>query len=368
MTLPLKNRWFFVVALAAATLAFGLYRRSMTSSRFPPAQSLRVLETVADHVRNDYLEDVDPRRAMEGAFQGLIGALDGLSSYLDPAAAEKFAAPAGTAFHDVGAIVGKRPGTFPLVVGIVAGSPAEKAGIRTGDYLSAVDGRSTVGWSLTELRWALKDKSPTPLKIRLIRENDTRELTVERAPIYSVAISRTDEKGTSGVVKVHHLFPGAAAEFRGVLAPGLSSSADPLVLDLRECHEGGYEEAAAFANLFLKASAVGAFVKRDGAKETLACPAEPVAAAVPLVVRVGPGTMGPAELLAGVLREVRKAKIVGRPTPGLVGKQVLFRLDRGDALLLTTAAFVLTSGEPLLGKGITPDETVEPEPPPPDAR
>ncbi|MBM3295661.1 MAG: hypothetical protein FJY82_14240, partial [Candidatus Aminicenantes bacterium] len=100
----------------------------------------------------------------------------------------------------------------------------------------------------------------------------------------------------------------------------------------------------------------------------LACPAEPVAAAVPLVVRVGPGTMGPAELLAGVLREVRKAKIVGRPTPGLVGKQVLFRLDRGDALLLTTAAFVLTSGEPLLGKGITPDETVEPEPPPPDAR
>jgi len=361
----MNRRWFIAAAIGAAVLVFGLYRRSLTSSHFPPAQSLRVIETVVQHVRNDYLEEVDPRRTMEGAFQGLMAALDPLSSYLDKAAAAKYTSPRREAFNDIGAIVSKKPGAFPLIVGIVEGSPAEKAGILAGDYLSAVDGRSTVGWSLTEIRLAFKDEARTPLKVRVIRENDTREMTVPRAPLYARALSWTEEKGTAGVVRVHHLGKGAAAEFETAVAPRIPVSIEPLVLDLRDCFEGEVEEAVAFANLFLQASAVGAFEKRGGGRETVGCPDAPVVDSASLVVRVNGATMGPAELLAGVLRELAKAKIVGLPTPGFVAKQDLYRLDDGDALLLTTSVFVLPSGEKLLGKGITPDEVVETKVPAP---
>jgi len=359
MTLRLKNRWLIIASLAVGMLVFGLYRRSQTSSRFPPPQSFRILETVIEHVRNDYLEDVDPRRTMEGAYQGLASTLDPLSGYLDKAAVAKYASPRRAALNDVGAVVTKRPGAFPLVAGVVQGSPAEKAGIQTGDYLSALDGRSTVGWNLSEIRWYLKDESRTPVKIRLIRENDTRELTVDRAPLYPRSISWTAEKGTAGIVQVSHLHPGAAAEFKKAVSPRLGGTAGPLVLDLRDCHEGEAAEAAAFVNLFLQSAAIGAFEKRGGSKETVACPETPVARDVPLVIWTNAATLGPAELVAGALRELRQAKVVGVPTFGLVAKQDLFRLDEGDALLLTTSAFVLPSGEKLLGKGVTPDDVVE---------
>ncbi|MBM3310583.1 MAG: PDZ domain-containing protein [Candidatus Aminicenantes bacterium] len=359
MTLRLKNRWLLIASLAVGMLAFGLYRRSQTSSRFPPPQSFRILETVIEHVRNDYLEEVDPRRTMEGAYQGLAAALDPLSSYLDKAAVAKYASPRRTALNDVGAVVTKRPSAFPLVAGVVEGSPAEKAGIQPGDYLSALDGRSTVGWTLSEIRWYLKDEARTPVKIRLIRENDTREVAVERAPLYARPLSWTAEKGTAGIVKVNHLHPGAAAEFKNTVLPRLAASAGPLILDLRDCHEGEAAEAAAFINLFLQAAAIGAFEKKGGFREAVACPETPVAPDLFLVVWTNAATLGPAELVAGALRELREAKVVGVPTFGLVAKQDLFKLDEGDALLLTTSAFVLPSGEKLLGKGVTPDEVVE---------
>jgi C-terminal peptidase prc len=348
-------------ALAAGMLVFWLNRRVFVSPRFPPAQSFKVLETVIQRVRNDYLEEVDARRTMEGAYQGLVGALDVLSSYLDKAAAAKYASPRKAPWNDIGAIVYKRSGAFPVVAGVVEGSPAEKAGIRVGDYVSALDGRSTVVWSLAEVRWSFKDETRNPLKIRLIRENDTREMTVERSPLYSRALSWAAQKDTSGIVRVYHLQPGAAAEFKSTVVTRLRGQKGPLILDLRDCFEGEVEEAGAFVNLFLKAGAIGAFEKKNGAREAVACPAEPAVAGTPLIVWVNAATMGPAELVAGALREVGKARVIGAPTYGLVARQELFPLDEGDAVLLSTAAFVLPSGLKLLGKGLTPDETVEAE-------
>jgi len=361
MKISPKSRIVLVAGLAAGAIFFLIERRSLVSSRFPPARSFQVLETVIRHVRNDYLEDVDVRKTMLGAFQGLMGSLDALSSYLDKAAVAKFSSPKKLALNDIGAIVYKKPGVFPVVAGVVEGSPAEKAGIKIGDYLSAIAGRSTIVWSLNEVRWFLKDETRASLKIRLIRENNTQELTVERAPLYSRGLDWTARKDAAGILRVHHLHPGLTAEFRASVLPRLQGAKGPLILDLRECFEGEIEEARAFVNLFLKAETIGRFEKKGGEMEVLACPAEPALAGVPLVIWVGPATMGPAELAAGALRELRKARIVGSPTLGLVAKQELYALTGGDALLLTTGAFALPSGEKLLGTGVSVDAKVESE-------
>jgi C-terminal peptidase prc len=361
MILSPRARWIAAAFLTAGALFFWLERRTLVSSRFPQARSFQVLDTVVRHVRNDYLEEVDPGRAMEGAYQGLIGALDALSSYLDKSAVAKFTSPKKLALNDVGAIVYKKTGIFPVVVGVVEGSPAEKAGIKVGDYLSALEGRSMIVWSLNEVRWFLKDETKTPVKMRLIRENDTLEKAVERGPLSARPLDWTAQKESSGIVRIRHFHPGLTEAFKAEILPRIREAKSPLVLDLRECFEGEIEEARTFINLFLKADAAGHFEKKGGAKEALVCPAEPALPDIPLVVWVSPATMGPAELAAGVLRELRKAKVVGNPTFGLVARQELFRLEGGDALLLSTGAFALPSGEKLLGKGVTVDVKVESE-------
>jgi carboxyl-terminal processing protease len=359
MTIPRPSRILAITLLAAAALFFWFERPALQSSKFPPQKDFGILATAVRHIRSDYVDEADPSRTMEGAFQGIMGSLDILSSYLNKSLMSKAALPRKDKLFDIGLAAYKRPGNFPVVIGVMAGSPADKAGIKIGDAVSAVDDRSTLTWSYNELRFTLKDTERTPVKIRLIHENATAEKTVERASIYSNALVWTAEKGTSGVVRVSHLFPGAAEEFKTAVLPLLKGKKETLILDLRGCHEGEVEEARAFLNLFLKTDKAGYFEKKGGAKDAFTCPAAPILPDLPVVVWVDPATMGPSEIVAAVLRDLKRAKIVGTATTGLTAEQKLFPLETGDGLLLTIGVFVLPSGEKVFAKGVTADVKIE---------
>jgi len=318
-------------------------------------ESFKVMERVISYIKADYLEEPDPKKVMDGAFQGLINSLDVLSGYLDKPTAAKFGAPSRLQLKDIGAVLYKRPNAFPLVVGLLENSPAAKAGLKIGDYLSAVDNQSTLVWSLTETVIRLKDAGAGKVKLRVIRDNTTKEMDVERAAIYGKPLALAAQKGTAGVVRIPHLYPTLAAEFKKTVLPAVPGSAAPLVLDLRDCHEGDVAEAAAFLNIFLKAENIGYFEKKSGAKEALGCPGSPILESQPLVVWVGPATMGPAEIAAAVLKDQKRAKVIGTATAGLASRQEIFPLEQGDSLVLTTGVFCLPSGEKLWAKGVTPD-------------
>jgi carboxyl-terminal processing protease len=297
---------------------------------------------------------------MGGALQGLINSLDVLSGYLDKPAAAKFVAPNRLQLKDIGAVLYKRSNAFPLVVGLLEGSPAVKAGLKIGDYLSAVDNESTLVWSLTETVIRLKDAGAGKIKLRVIRDNSTKEMDVERAAIYSKPLTLAPQRGTAGVVRIPHLFPALVAEFKKTIVPSIPAGAAPLVLDLRDCHEGDNAEAAAFLNVFLRAEKIGWFEKKGGAKEALGCPAAPLLESLPVVVWVGPATIGPAEIAAGVLRDQKRAKVIGTATPGLAARLDAFPLEGDDCLVLTTGVFCFPSGEKLWAKGVTPDIKLDP--------
>ncbi|MCK7525194.1 MAG: S41 family peptidase [Ignavibacteriales bacterium] len=124
------------------------------------------------------------------------------------------------------------------------------------------------------------------------------------------------------------------------------------------CQDGELDEARKLANLFVKAADAGRFEGRGGAKTPVSCPDEPALGAVPLVVWTGAGTAGPAELVAGLLQELRKIKIVGFETSGLVGRTTLFPLKDESAVLLTSDIYVLPSGRKLWDDGLTPDVAI----------
>ncbi len=352
-----KSRVLLTSALAAAALFFWLEKGILPGGpqKPSPRESFRVMERVIGYIKADYLEEPDPKKVMDGALQGLINSLDVLSGYLDKPAAAKYSSPNRLQFKDIGAVLYKRSNAFPLVVGLLENSPAAKAGLKIGDYLSAVDNESTLVWSLTETVIRLKDAGTGKVKLRVIRDNSTREMDVERAAIYGKPLTLAPQKGTAGIVRIPHFYPTLVAEFNKTVLPAVQGSAAPLVLDLRDCHEGDIAEAAAFLNIFLKAEKIGYFEKKSGAKEAFGCPAGPVLESLPLVVWVGPATMGPAEIAAGVLRDQKRAKVIGTATSGLAARQDAFPLEQGDCLVLTTGVFCFPSGEKLWAMGVTPD-------------
>jgi carboxyl-terminal processing protease len=361
MSRTARTRLLGLVALIAGVLFFWLERRILPGDARPPApqKNIDLVESVVRIIRNDYVDEPDAAKTMRGAFQGIVNSLDTLSSFLDKAEAAKLADPGRAGFKDLGLILFKRASTFPLVVGLIEGSPAQKAGIQIGDVVSGLDDRSTALMGLPEIRLYAKDAQAKPVKVRIVHENTTKEILVTRSPIYPRAFTFTEQNGTAGILAAHHFYPPLVDDIKKELLPKLAGRKGTLVLDLRQCFEGENEEARKFLNLFLKTAQAGVFEKKGGAKDILACPEAAPLEALPVVLWIDQTTMGPAEIVAACLRESRKAKAVGVLTPGLTASQDVYPLAGGDALLLTTGVFGTALGEKIWGKGITPDIKLE---------
>jgi carboxyl-terminal processing protease len=323
-----------------------------------PAKDFALMRTVANLIRNDYVEERDPEGTMSGAYRGLVNGLDPLSAYLDAATLAVFDADRRSRLKETGIVLFKRYNVFPQVMGVVEGSPAEAAGIKPGDTLSAFDDRSTLAMSFAEARLALKSAEAKPVKVRMIKDMETKDFTVERKGLFDGPGRWTETPGEPAILSVRTV-DGAAAQLRGPLAKKLKAVKGTIVLDLRLASEGSLAEALKLANVFLKAADAGALEKKDGAKESLACPEAALAETAPLVVWVGPATIGAAEAAAGLLQELKRARVVGFETPGLASRQSVFRLEDGSGLILTTGYYALPSGRKLWDKGVVPDAALD---------
>jgi carboxyl-terminal processing protease len=356
MKIP-KSRLVLFSAFALI-LAFFIFQMNLLPGIKPGPgrqKGFALLATLLDIIKHDYLEETDPLRTADGAFRGLVNSLDALSCYLDKNLTLRFRAGTESS-AEPGLVMFKQYNDFPQVRGVFSGSPAEKAGIRIGDIVSAVGGRDTLRMSLTEVNLTLLGEDESPVTLKVLRGGETLEVSVPRARLHPEPLSFGKAENGLPVLTVHRFTPPLATAAARELRPLLSETRVPLIIDLRNCSTGEIEEARAFVNLFLRAATIGSFGKKAGARKKLACTADPTAPKLPLVVWIGPGTMGPAELVAGVFQELGRADIVGTPTLGLVARQDFFPLKDGSSVLLTTGIFSLPSGKLLWNEGIDPDE------------
>jgi C-terminal processing protease CtpA/Prc len=150
-------------------------------------------------------------------------------------------------------------------------------------------------------------------------------------------------------------------EFKTKVLPAIKAGKKPLIVDLRNCAEGDFEEARQFMNVFLKMESLGYFERKGVAKEVLAAPDAPLLPDLPLIIWTNQGTLGPAEAVAAIFRDLGRAKVVGLATPGLAARYEHFPLQDGSSVLLTSGVFCLNSGIQLWGRGVEPDVLVEPE-------
>lgn len=347
--------------LAVASLFF------LIESRLLPGLSqqregrgvLWIIQEAIRFIRNDYVETVDPRRTMDGAYRGLVDSLDESSTYLNAEMAAKHLRSLDGDPYGVGLVLYKKFRTFPVVIGVVENSPAALKGIEIGDTVSSLDGNPTLILSMHEANLLLRDDSRSVLKLNILKGGTTEEVTLEREKIYDSPFRYSEVPETSGILSVFRLTPSCVQEVAAQVLPRLKTKALPLIIDLRNCHQGDFRAMLKFANLFLQSPNIGYLENSAGKKEILSCPSPPVVEKQPLFVWINQATIGAAEALAAVLKEKREAVIVGFRTSGLTADQKFIPLEDGSGLLLTSTLFHLSASQKIWGQGVEPDVKME---------
>jgi len=354
-------RFTLLFLLAAASLFF-LFESDILpglSTQRPSKGILWIVQEVVKHIKEDYVEEPDPFKTMEGAFKGVVNSLDESSSYLTKDAVSKHQQIESGDLKDVGIILYKKYRTFPVVMGIHENSPAEKMGIKLGDTISALDGQSTLTMSMYEANLALKDKTSNPVSIKVLRANENEELEVPREKLSEKSCVYVKTEGTSGILSIYSFNSACIQEIKTSILSHLKTSNQTLIIDLRNCHQGNFESMIEFINLFLKSKNIGYFEDNTGKKEILSTPANSELAHLPLLIWSNQATIGPAEAAAAILKEYKQAKIIGYHTLGLVAKHTFIPLDDGSGLMLTSAIFHLNDKTKIWGEGIEPDIKLE---------
>ena len=202
-------RLVLLVILAVTSLSF------LIESRLLPGLSqqrsvkgvLWIIQEAIKIIKDDYVEQPDPSRTMDGAYRGLVDSLDEFSTYLDTEMAARHRQSIDGNPFGVGLVLYKKFRTFPVVIGVRDNSPAAQKGIEIGDTVSSLDGRSTLILSMHEANLLLRDDSGSPLKIKILKASTNEEITLERQKIFDPLFNYTEIPETSGILTIHRLSP-----------------------------------------------------------------------------------------------------------------------------------------------------------------
>jgi carboxyl-terminal processing protease len=352
-----------VLLLSSPLLAFvlvgGLLGQASAGDRSQPFDHLRVFQDVVQLVLSNYVEEVRLDRAMEGALRGLADGLDADSAYLDATLAKAVEAGTPLPAGEVGIELTRQ---FSLrVIAARDGSPAARAGLQTGDYVRAIDGRSTREMSVFEGSRLLRGEPGSTVTLTIIRGNaaEPLEISLVRERITGAGVSGRMLDGNTGYVRIASFRNGIAADLQKQATQLARGGARALVLDLRRTAEGDYDQAIAAARLFVKDGTLAQRAGRDGApgRETITAQTGDGQFEMPLVLLTTAGTSGAAEVFAAALHGNGRAEIVGEHTLGRTGVQRFVRLPENRGLWLTHARYLHPDGEPIHGKGLAPDVT-----------
>jgi len=353
-----------VLLLSTPVLAFVLVGGLMGKESISGDQSyqhLRVFEDVVSLVMSSYVEDVKVDKVMEGAMRGLADGLDPDSAYLNPKQARAIEAGEMLPDGEVGLELTRQ--YYLRVIAARDASPAAKAGLQTGDYVRAIDGKPTRDMSVFEGSRLLRGAPGSKVVLTVIRGNaaEPHEVALVREKSSGPAVTSRTIGGDVGYIRVVSFRAGAAEELRRQAADLAKGGAKSLVIDIRRTAEGPMENGLSAARAFVKTGTLGIKAGREGvaARETIAARAGDGAIELPVTLLITTGTAGAAELFAAALDGNSRAVLVGERTLGRAGVQKIVKLPESRALWLTYARYLTPAGEPIHGRGLHPDMQVE---------
>ena len=360
------SNWFNKFTVLGFCLVFvtGLAPAGEEGSGDLPLDQLRTFAEIFGRIKSNYVEPVDDEVLLENAIRGMVSGLDPHSSYLDTDEFKDLQVGTKGEFGGLGIEVGMDDG-FVKVIAPIDDTPAQRAGIMSGDVIVRLDDTPVKGLTLNEAVKLMRGKPGTSISLTIVREGEEKPLKID---VVRDVIKVTSVKGRLledhfAYIRISQ-FQSHTNEDMLKAIKKLSNKADDdlkgLILDLRNNPGGVLNAAVSVSDAFLVS---GLIVYTEGREEEaeLRFEAAPddVMAGAPIVVLVNEGSASASEIVAGALQDHSRAVIMGKQTFGKGSVQTIIPINKSSAVKLTTARYFTPSGRSIQAEGIKPDILLE---------
>ncbi len=360
-----------VLGASAATLGSQtrmLFGGAAIAASSDTYRQLNLFGDVFEKIRTDYVEKPDEQKLVEAAVNGMLTSLDPHSSYMDAKSFEDMRVQTKGEFGGLGIEVTQEDGLVKVVTPI-DDTPASKAGILSGDLISAIDDDPVQGLTLNQAVDKMRGPVNSAVKLTVLRgaskdNKETKQFTLTRAVIQIKSV-KSEEKGDIGYIRItqfnEQVDDGLRQAMRKIMADIPADKFKGYILDLRNNPGGLLDQSIAVVNAFVDRGEIVSTRGRnaDETQRYNARPGNDLSKGKPLVVLINGGSASASEIVAGALQDHKRATIIGTRSFGKGSVQTILPLGPNNgALRLTTARYYTPSGRSIQAKGITPDVEV----------
>ncbi|WP_426169972.1 S41 family peptidase [Sandarakinorhabdus sp. DWP1-3-1] len=354
----MSSRWKIALPFAALALIPGAaaVRAAAESDTY---KQLDALMDVFERVRADYVDKTDDQKLIEGAINGMLASLDPHSSYLDARDFQNMRQTTDGEYGGLGLTVTTEDGAVK-VVSPTDDTPAARAGIKSGDYITHLDGELIYGSSLQEAVDKMRGAPGSVIKITVVREGASKPIDYAlKREVIRIKPVKFETQGNIGIVRISTFNKQTGDATRAAIA-GIEKKLGPditgYVVDLRSNPGGLLDQAIEVSDVFLDR---GEIVSQRGRTKNdiqrYYARSGDLTGGKPIVVLVDEGSASAAEIVAGALQDQRRAIVLGQRSFGKGSVQTLIPLGQETALRLTTARYFTPSGRSVQENGIEPD-------------
>ena len=325
-----------------------------------PLEELQMFAQVFGKIKSDYVEAVDDRKMLMDAINGILAGLDPHSTSLEPDAFREIRIDTEGQFGGVGIEVTLEDNKL-IVISPIEDTPADQAGVRAGDVIIEIDGKSVVNHSLSQSVEKMRGEVGSKITLTIAREGADSPIKIEIVrDIIQLTSVRTRDLGEPGFayMRISSFQGGTAKSLRKKVQKYMRQNEElrGLILDLRNNPGGILSGAVDVSNMFLNS---GVIVQTHGRLEdsesSFSADSPDMLEGAPIVVLVNGGSASASEIVAGALQDHGRAIIVGTQTFGKGSVQTISPIGNGSALKITTARYYTPSGRSIQETGITPD-------------
>ncbi len=361
-----KNNIPLVILAVLAAFALGIWSGKTDCPKLPPEDVDLSLFWKTWHTLEENFVDkdkIDHEQMVYGAIDGMVASVgDPYTAFFDPADSKKFLEDTSGSFEGVGMEIGIKNEQLQVITPL-ENTPAQNAGIRAGDIIVAIDGKSSTGISTDEAVNLIRGEKGTQVVLTMYREDwkETKDFPITRAVIQVPSLEWEIRENDIAYIQLYQFTEVAAKDFKTAAIDIVNSPAKKIILDLRN-NPGGYLSVSQdIAGWFLKK---GMIVTR----ETMGTQNQEIEyksngpsllTKYPIVVLINGGSASASEILAGALRDNRQIQLVGEKSFGKGSVQQLMTLDGGSSLKVTIAKWLTPNGDQISDIGLDPDIEVE---------
>ena len=309
-------------------------------------------------LQNNFVDrsKLDPLKMAQGAIRGMVEATgDPYTEYYTPQSYQSSMAELTGVYQGIGAYIGKKDKQI-VIIAPMKGSPAEEAGLKTGDIIIKIDGESTEMMNSDDASMKIRGKAGTKVALVIAREGEAKllEFLVERREIRVDSVT-SEMRGQVAYIRIQQFLLPTTQDFKAALERAFQDGAGGVILDLRDNPGGILDQAVDVASQFLTRGIVVKVVDKDGHETVYKVRPGGIATAVPVIVLVNEGSASASEIVAGALQDNGRAKLAGTKTFGKASVQNIIKMSDGSAIKVTTAHYYTPNGQQISSKGLTPD-------------